>query len=188
MEAITIPETDEEIADLVRETRNQCWNEFHTSATRRCQEIISTLGQRPPPRAFDYIDELLAEADRLDEEEGSPFDEGPTREPDEIVQDSFVTWTFGDDGSEPVRTVHSAKVYTFKPATPCPPYTSCVPTSTTLWPPDETLAVLPFFPHSDDPDFDLEGFLSRADYDSFAWEGADVDPDCKQWHVFRPSQ
>lgn len=185
MEAITIPETDEEIADLVRETRNQCWNEFHASATRRCQEIISTLGQRPPPRAFDYIDELLQEAERqLDEEGGCSYDDEPTREPDEIIQDAVVTWTFGDDGSEPIRTVESEKVYTYKAGTPCPPYTSCVPTSTSLWSPDETLAVLPFFPYSDDPDFDREDFLSRADYDSFAWEGADVDPDRKQCHAF----
>ncbi|KDQ10517.1 hypothetical protein BOTBODRAFT_58057 [Botryobasidium botryosum FD-172 SS1] len=171
-----VPDTDEEIAELVYRTWMQCHNEFYNWAPGACKEIMESISQEPPPRLPNATDELLSEAKRaISEQPPSPK---PHRDPDEIEENSLLVWNFANGDADPSPKLHSMEVYLHKSAKPCPKYTSCLPTLSNLWIAEKHREVLWFPPFANDPTFDLNGFLKEVHYPGGkAWEAEDRDPD-----------
>lgn len=91
--------------------------------------------------------------------------------------ESFTLYQLSDDVDQPLQEVIvGAEVLTLPEFAPCPAYEACTPMPTNILQGDDP-DDMPFIPFADDPEFDAAEHCSE--YDRFAWQVNNVDPDCE---------
>lgn len=92
--------------------------------------------------------------------------------------EAFTLHRFADDGSQALEEVVGADVLTLTEFAPCPEYEACTPMPANILQGEDSTD-MPFIPYADDPKFDAAE--NCEDYDRFAWQVINADPDCESF-------
>lgn len=172
MESDEAGKLKEETTSRTRATFRAVWTEFYEWQQNHARETIRSLagaaGSSQPAPSARASSPLGAEEAKL----GTLLDVTDT--------EAVTVWDYANSTSIRV-SFETVEVTSTLQSTAL--YESCAPISRNIFHGDDP-SDMPFMPYADDPTFDHSAY--NEEYDAFAWQTRQMDPDCESHSSFCP--